>query len=149
MIHLYLDSVIGDAILKAIYTAVWGMFIQGPLQLISQFNQILVWLASGVIFALIFGNKNLMELIHLLFGNSISFWGFCILAFFVLVVIFMIQYFKIIYSDVKEMKPALLKHSKDLVKLYYLFYYSICLFVANELIVFLNNGTQMILAHKM
>ncbi|KAF0851674.1 MAG: hypothetical protein EIB84_06085 [Spiroplasma poulsonii] len=74
MIHLYLDSVIGDAILKAIYTAVWGMFIQGPLQLISQFNQILVWLASGVIFALIFGNKKLdvtdtLDFLHYLLKN--------------------------------------------------------------------------------
>ena len=146
MIHLYLDSVIGDAILKAIYTAVWGMFIQGPLQLISQFNQILVWLASGVIFALIFGNKKLDGTDTFTFSGIPSvFWGFCILAFFVLVVIFMIQYFKIIHSDVAKMKPALFEALKGSGKaLLFIFIIPFAFFVANELIVFLNNGTQII-----
>ncbi|KAF0851677.1 MAG: hypothetical protein EIB84_06075 [Spiroplasma poulsonii] len=57
----------------------------------------------------------------------------------------MIQYFKIIYSDVVKMKPALFEALKGSGKaLLFIFIIPFAFFVANELIVFLNNGTQMI-----
>ncbi|APE74450.1 Mbov_0396 family ICE element transmembrane protein [Spiroplasma citri] len=93
-----------DWILNGIYKAVWGIFITGPLGLVSVFTKVLEFLSSGIIFSLLFNSQEGFSWSNI----PIAFWQFAIVSVAFLVIIFITQYLTLQFKDAKEMQPRLL-----------------------------------------
>ncbi|WHQ37064.1 Mbov_0396 family ICE element transmembrane protein [Spiroplasma sp. SV19] len=101
--YLYLMGItdwIGDAILKTM----WKIFVEGPLGIVSVFDQVLRFLSSGIVFDLLFNSERQFSFANI----PTAFWQFAIVAVGLLVIIFISQFLTLQFKEAGEMKPKLM-----------------------------------------
>ncbi|WP_342263256.1 Mbov_0396 family ICE element transmembrane protein [Spiroplasma endosymbiont of Dromius quadrimaculatus] len=115
-------------IMNALYRLIWSIFVQGPLQLIGSFNNVLNYLTGGVVGDLMFGSKQEFSFQNI----PMAFWYFVITALCLFSLIFTITMIKILFQDATEAKTkfivALQNGSKAFV---FIFLIPIFFFLAN------------------
>ncbi|AGM25479.1 Mbov_0396 family ICE element transmembrane protein [Spiroplasma chrysopicola] len=89
-----------DGILKV----VWNIFIWGPLGLVSVFDQVLIFLSSGIVFDLLFNSNSQFSWENI----PTAFWQFAIVAVGLLVIIFISQFLTLQFKEADQMKPKLM-----------------------------------------
>ncbi|WP_346350235.1 Mbov_0396 family ICE element transmembrane protein [Spiroplasma endosymbiont of Calodromius spilotus] len=114
--------------MNALYRLIWSIFVQGPLQLIGSFNNVLNYLTGGVVGDLMFGSKQEFSFQNI----PMAFWYFVITALCLFSLIFTITMIKILFQDATEAKTkfivALQNGSKAFV---FIFLIPIFFFLAN------------------
>ncbi|WP_346350362.1 Mbov_0396 family ICE element transmembrane protein [Spiroplasma endosymbiont of Calodromius spilotus] len=114
--------------MNALYRLIWSIFVQGPLQLIGSFNNVLNYLTGGVVGDLMFGSKQEFSFQNI----PMAFWYFVITALCLFSLIFTITMIKILFQDATETKTkfivALQNGSKAFV---FIFLIPIFFFLAN------------------
>ncbi|WP_342262495.1 MULTISPECIES: Mbov_0396 family ICE element transmembrane protein [unclassified Spiroplasma] len=115
-------------IVNALYRLIWSIFVQGPLQLIGSFNNVLNYLTGGVVGDLMFGSKQEFSFQNI----PMAFWYFVITAICLFSLIFTITMIKILFQDATETKTkfivALQNGSKAFI---FIFLIPIFFFLAN------------------
>jgi len=101
----YLGEIIGEQILKVI----WMVFVQGPLNLIAVVQEVFQYLTVGVIFDVLFNGKRNFGIENI----PASFWGFCIIAVFLSVLIFIVQYLTYTFNEDLDLKTKIVKSLKS------------------------------------
>ncbi len=90
---------------------VWTIVIKGPLQLISAFDHVFHYLTAGIFYDALFGGKK-FDINQLPF----AFWAFWIVALFVVVLIFVIQFFTLMYQENSTIKQRLIRAGSNTIR---------------------------------
>ncbi|AGM26067.1 hypothetical protein SSYRP_v1c04750 [Spiroplasma syrphidicola EA-1] len=93
-----------DWIQEGILKVVWKIFIEGPLGIVSAFDQVLLFLSSGIVFDLLFNSKTQFSWENV----PTAFWQFSIVAVGLLVIIFISQFLTLQFREADKMKPKLI-----------------------------------------
>lgn len=123
-------------IVNAILKLVWMIFVQGPLNLIAVFTNVLEYLTGGIINDLLFGSQKNFQWNNI----PVQFWWFVVVALCIFSLIFVIQMLILLFKEATETKTKFVLAIQNAIKAFgFMFLIPIFFFIANFIVQSLAN----------